>query len=198
MNGISDELTRRDCVSKVSEIFDLTGKVTPIIAHMKLDLRVLVDRKLSWDDNILEELRGVWKSHFQMMEEINNVKFNRAVIPADAVSLEMDTIDTADASRELACSAIHVRFRRKSGNFSCQLIFSRSKILPSGLSQSRGELFAANMNAHTGEVVRRSLRKHHIGALKLSDSQIVLHWVSNKELLLKEWVRNSGGNFEIL
>ena len=132
-----------------------------------------------------------------MMEEINNVKFNRAVIPADAVSLEMDTIHTADASRELACSAIHVCFRRKSGNFSCQLIFSRSKILPSGLSQPRGELFAANMNAHTGEVVRRSLRKHHRGSLKLTDSQIVLHWISNKELLLKEWVRNSGGNFEI-
>ena len=191
MNGIPNKLTRRDCVSKVSEIFDLTGKVTPIIAHMKLDLRVLGDRKLSWDDIIPEELRGVWKSHFQMMEEINNVKFNRAVIPADAVSLEMDTIDTADASRELVCSAIYVRFRRRSGNFSCQLIFSRSKVLPSGLSQPRGELFAANMNAHTGEVVRRSLRKHHRGALKLTDSQIVLHWVSNKELLLKEWVRNS-------
>ena len=44
MNGIPNELTRRDCVSRVSEIFDLTGKVTPIIASMKLDLRVLVDR----------------------------------------------------------------------------------------------------------------------------------------------------------
>ena len=102
----------------------------------------------------------------------------------------MDAIDTVDASRELACSAIYVRFRRKNGNFACQFIFSRSKILPSGLSQPPGELFAANTNAHTGEVKRRSLRKHHRGSLKHTDSQIVLYWVSNKELLLKEWVRN--------
>ena len=39
---IPSKLTRRDCVSKVSEIFDLTGKATPVTAAMKLDLHDLV------------------------------------------------------------------------------------------------------------------------------------------------------------
>ena len=45
-NIIPLRLSRRHCVSKVAEIFDLTGKVTPITATMKMDLHSLVQRKL--------------------------------------------------------------------------------------------------------------------------------------------------------
>ena len=45
-------LTRRQCLSKVSEVFYLTGMITPLIASMKLDLHTLVERKLNWDDAI--------------------------------------------------------------------------------------------------------------------------------------------------
>ena len=33
-----------------TEIFDLTGKITPITATMTLDLQTLVKRGLDWDD----------------------------------------------------------------------------------------------------------------------------------------------------
>ena len=39
---IPEKLTRRHCVSKVGELFDITGKVTPITASLKLDLHDLV------------------------------------------------------------------------------------------------------------------------------------------------------------
>ena len=54
------KLTRRQCVSKVEEIYDLTGKITPITAMMKYDLHELVQRKLDWDDCIPDELRPIW------------------------------------------------------------------------------------------------------------------------------------------
>ena len=41
------KLTRRHCVGKVAEVYDLLGKLMPIIAPMKLDLRTLVQCKLS-------------------------------------------------------------------------------------------------------------------------------------------------------
>ena len=40
-NQIPEKLTRRHCVSKVAEIFDLTGKITLITAPMKMDLHDL-------------------------------------------------------------------------------------------------------------------------------------------------------------
>ena len=188
-NKIPEILTRRDCVGKVAEIFDLTGRATPIVASMKLSLVDLVDNNLNWDDTLPNELKDIWMSHFEMIKELKSVRFNRAVIPEDAISMDINTIDSGDASKRIACSAIYVRFKRKCGDYSCQLIFSRSKIIKN-LSPPRAELFAALLNTHTAEVVRRSLQKYFKHSIKLTDSQIVLHWLNNKGLPLKQWVRN--------
>ena len=45
-NSIPDKLTKCHCASKVGEIYDLLGKMTPITARFKLDLHDLVTRKL--------------------------------------------------------------------------------------------------------------------------------------------------------
>ena len=189
-NEIPVHLTRRHCVGKVSEIFDITGKVTPITASMKLDLHTLVERKLDWDDKVPDDLRPIWLSHFEMITELGSIKFKRAIVPDDAIDLEIDTIDTGDSSKLIACIAIYARFKRRSGEYSCQLVFARSKLVPDGMTQPRAELLAAHVNAHTGEVVKRAFGTYHKSSLKLTDSQITLHWINNKDLSLKQWVRN--------
>ena len=125
-------ITRRDCVSRIGEFFDIAGKATPVTATWKLDLHELTLRKLDWDDKIPDDLRHIWCSHFEMMREINNLKFKRAVIPADAVSGYLETLDFGDASQKLCCIAIYARFLRKTGDYSCQLVFGRFKIVPDG------------------------------------------------------------------
>jgi len=42
INAIPANLTRRQYVSKVAELFDITGLITPIVATMKIDLHDLV------------------------------------------------------------------------------------------------------------------------------------------------------------
>ncbi|XP_066916884.1 uncharacterized protein [Clytia hemisphaerica] len=190
VNIIPVKLTRRHCASKVAEIFDITGKVTPIVAAMKLDLQELVHRKLDWDDKIPDELRPLWESHFDLMKEINNLKYQRAIIPEDAISLDLETIDFGDASQSTVCSCIYVRFKKKSGGSSCQLVLSRTRVVPKGMSLPRAELYAALINAYTGEVVRRSFNKYHKNAIKLTDNQASLFWITNDEKPLDQWVRN--------
>ena len=189
-NEIPNNLTRRQCLSKVSEVFDLTGMITPLTASMKIDLHTLVERKLDWDDTIPADLMPVWSSNFEMINEITNLRFKRTIVPEDAVSLEIETLDCADASSSLVCTAIYARILRKTGKYSCQLIFSRSKLIPTGMTIPRAELFAANVNAHTGEIVKRSFGKLHVKCTKLTDSQVTLHWINNQELPLKQWPRN--------
>ena len=70
-------------------------------------------------------------------------------------------------------------------SFRVNLFSHRSKLVPDSISQPRAELFAAVLNAHTGEVVKRSLEKHHQSSTKLTDSQIALHWISNSDKALK-------------
>jgi len=106
------------------------------------------------------------------------------------LNLEIDPIDTGDASKSLACAAIYARFQKRDLTYSCQLVFARSKLIPDEMTQPRAELFAAVINTHTGEVVHRSFRKYWKEAVKLTDSQIVLHWINNNNRPLKQWVRN--------
>ena len=82
---------------------------------MKMDLHTLVKRGLSWDDVIPDDLRSVWNSHFKMMQEIGNLRFQRAVVLEDTVNLDINTIDAADASNKMACVAIYSRFLRRNG-----------------------------------------------------------------------------------
>ena len=106
-NIIPQQLTRRHCVSKVAEIFDLTGNVTPIIATMKMDLHSLVQRRLDWDDTLPDDLRSIWITHFEMMQEIGKIKYKRTIVPQDAANLNINTINFGNASNKLACAAIY-------------------------------------------------------------------------------------------
>ena len=68
-----DKFTRRDCVSKVSEVFDPLGKVAPIIGGVKLDMHELVSRKLDWDDFIPDDLKEIWLKNFNTIQELRHV-----------------------------------------------------------------------------------------------------------------------------
>ncbi len=135
-----EKLTKKHCVGVVYEIFDIVGKVAPLIASFKLDIREL---HFDWDEVLPEDFRQIWKSNIEMIQEIRHIRYNRAVVPEDAVDLNIETIDTADASQSMICVAIYVRFKLKSGGYSCQLLFARTKIVPKDMSQPRAELLAA-------------------------------------------------------
>ena len=128
-------LTRRHCTAKVAEIFDLSGSFTPVVAAMKIDLHDLVVRKLDWDDRIPDEFRPIWIKHFETMNEMGSIRFQRAVVPSDAVSLDVDLLAFGDASKMCICVAVYARFKKTTGDYSCQLVFGRSKLVPEGLSQ---------------------------------------------------------------
>ena len=187
---IPENFTRRDCAGKVAEIFDLLGKITPISAALKLDLSELCQRNLDWDDYIPSDLKTLWQNNFELIRKLGEIKFRRARVPEDAVSLEMETIEMADASPNLMCSAIYGRFKRKTGSYSCQLLFARSKIVPKNTTMPRAELSAALLNATTGHVTYVALRNYIKSRVHLTDSQIVLFWLNNTKSHVKQWVRN--------
>ena len=60
---------------------------------MKIDLQQLVHRQLDWDDEIPDDLRQIWEGNFELIKEIGTLKFRRAVVHEDAVSLDMNTLD---------------------------------------------------------------------------------------------------------
>lgn len=186
---IPDRLTLRQCVSRVSEVYDPVGRVAPVLAGLKLDISTLHKRCVGWDDPIPSELKEIWLRNFNLISELADVEYHRAVVPSDAVSLDMETIDTADAGEHLVCSAVYVRFLRKDGTYSSQLIFARSKIIHD-VTTPRAELIAAVLNASTGHIVRTALKKFHKTSWHVTDSQVALIWICSPKAALKDFVRN--------
>ena len=70
-----EKSTRRDCVSKVSEVFDPLGKGAPIIEGMKLDMHELVSGKHDWDDFIPDDLKEIWLKNFNAIQELRHVSY---------------------------------------------------------------------------------------------------------------------------
>ncbi|MEO1895331.1 MAG: hypothetical protein ABGX32_03585, partial [Methylococcales bacterium] len=190
LGKVPENFTRRDCVSKVSEVFDPLGKVSPIIGGMKIDLHELISRQLDWDDLIPCDLKDLWLKNFETIQGLRNVTFNRAIVPPTAKDLKICTLDTADASRQLICVAIYARFHLIDGGYSCQLVFARTKIVPKDMSVPRAELLAATLNATTGHVVKTSFGNYFEKSMKLTDSQIALFWINSTRSELKLWARN--------
>ena len=150
MTDFPTKLTLTNCASIVGQIFDPSGRCAPLVAGFKLDLSYLHGIHLKWGDDIPENLRGIWSSNYEMMQEMKHLKWNRAIVPKDAKHLNIFTLDAGDATPRIACVAIYARFELVDGSFSCQLVLARTKILPVGTTTPRAELTAATMNAATG------------------------------------------------
>ena len=169
----------------------MLGKFTPLTAGLKLDLSEISKINLDWDDNVPLDLHSTWKSNFELIKALGQIKLKRAIVPEDAISLDMETLEMGDASQNLACAAIYARFKRKSGSYSSQLVFAKSKIIPSEIkSMPRAELFAALLNATAGHVVYLALKKFIKSRVHLTDSQITLFWITNIKLKMKQYVRD--------
>ena len=184
------KISRTDCASRVGQIFDINGRFAPLVSEMKLDLHVLCKRNLSWEDKIPDDLVEKWLKNFDTVSQLKEIKFRRCVVPDDALNLDIETIEISDASPQMACSAIYVRFQRRNGEYSCQLVFARTKIVPDDMTLPRAELFAATLNATTGHVVNLSLRDLVKSRISLVDSQIALFWIISTHTQLKQWVRS--------
>ena len=187
---VPKKLTRRICTSKVGEIWDILGQFVPITARLKLDLHDCVIRNLKWDDEIPEELRQLWVENFKLIEGLDGIRFSRATVPADAIDLEMETIEAGDASCALTCVGVYVRFKRKGGGYSCELVAGKSKLVPANMSVPRAELYAAEINSALGHIVKRAYGEKLIKRYKITDSKIALYWINSWEKPLKMWTRN--------
>ena len=124
-------------------------------------------------------MRNVWMNGFELILKLGQVEFNRAVVTEDAKNLDIETIEVADVSQNLACSAVHARFKRKCDAYSCQPLFGKSKIIPKDMTIPRAELFAALLNTTIGDVAYLALKRHIKDCVHLTDSQVVLFWISN-------------------
>ena len=187
--ALKENFTRRVLVGQCAKVFDNIGLVTPITARLKLDLHQICRMGLDWDDPVPEEYLPSWVSNLEDIQQMKHIRFKRTIIPTDAVNTTVNLLVAVDASQDIAVVAIYARVLRKTGEYSCQLMMGRSKLI-SGSTIPRGELKSAVMGATSAHVIRRNLGDQCGSTIYISDSTIFLYWLNQDERPLQVAVRN--------
>ena len=110
-------------------------------------------------------------------------------MPADAVNVQVNLIVSSDASQNIAVSTVHARILRKNGDYSCQLLTAKSKLVNMS-TVPKAEIRAAVMGATLGHLAKYNLETQYEGAVYCSDSTISLHWIYQDQRALQTFVRN--------
>ena len=182
-------LTRKHCVAMTAGLFDISGIIEPIKARFKLDLSKLIDEKLDWQDPVPPHLIEDWigpNGNFALIQNSRLIKWNRLVMPIDAVDTKIRLLDVHDGSEKMSSAGVWAGMKRRDGSWSCQLLYARSKL--TRMTVPRNELISSLYGAYglyiTGEVIGDDLHS----MVSVGDSACALAWESNPDARLKQWV----------
>ena len=187
--ALKKSFTRRVLVGQAAKVFDPIGLATPFTARLKLDLHKICRLGLGWDEPIPEDYLETWVQNLHATQELKQIRFQRTIIPPDAINTDVHLLVAVDASQDIAISAVYARVQRITGDFSCQLLFGRSKLV-SGSTIPRAELKAAVMGTVSAHILKKNLGKKFHSIIYMSDSTIFLHWLNQDERPLQVAVRN--------
>ena len=183
-------LTRKQVASKYASIWDITGKLGPVLAEAKDLLRQTVINTADWNSPIATDLRSKWVHQFILWEKLRGLKFDRAVMPEDAVDSKLRLICMADASDKLIVQGCWAGFKRQSGAWSCQHILSRTLLADKNSTIPKMELQSLANGSNMCWIVRKVLADWVHDYILCGDSVISLCWVSSEKKSLSIFHRN--------
>ena len=186
---VPQKLTRRMAVSKFAALFDMLGHLTPETAKMKLNVSDATKETDAWDDAVPPELRQKIVKDLWRLFKLQGLKFRRAVIPDDAVNLKAHLTACVDAANKLKIVGVWVRFLRKCGKYSSQLLIGRS-LLSRGGTIPKEELEAMTIGSNLLAVCRKALEGWLEDYSLFSDSVISICWVTSEKKRLSLYHRN--------
>ena len=170
------KITKRLITAKVAEVWDPCGLWEAYKLQLKLETRLL--NGYEWDEEVELHIQESWKSRFAELLQLPIMCAPRCIVPPDAVDPDaIRIICTADASLDAGGCAIYAGFERSNGLFTCDLLYSRSKLMSN--SVPRNELEAIRLMADSCITVRRSLRNRIGEIIYLTDSTIAMCWCHN-------------------
>ena len=184
-------IARKDMLSIIASMYDPLGLVSPCIVEGKKLLQEATRMKLSWVDDVPQELSEKWWSWTNSLSGVKNLSFPRCVKTSkfDGATLELHTF--CDASEHAYGCCSYVKCADEDGEASSTLIMSKGRISPIDyVTIPRLELQAAVMAAQVHSMLLKELDIHFARSYLWTDSQIVLAYIKNTDKRLKVYVAN--------
>ena len=124
--------TKGNVLKVLVMLYDPAGFSQPIIINLKIFFQKLCKLKLSWNEDIPEDLKGEWLEVLYFLEEVGEIELPRKMLLQDLLdTLELVELHGfSDASFQNYGTCIYVRSVSQSGEISVSLVAAKSRLAP--------------------------------------------------------------------
>jgi hypothetical protein len=182
--------TKRKVLSKIAQLFDPHGWLSPVTIRAKMLLQEIWLLKIGWDDPLPPSLAHQWSQFMDQLEDISIISTPRWL----GTSTEKRTIELhgfSDASQLAMASVIYVRVVAESDAACITIVGSKTKVAPlKRMTIPRLELTAAAMLTQQMVHVRKVLDLSKAPIYLWTDSSVILAWIRSHPSRWKDYVRN--------
>ena len=187
-----DVVTKRELLKRIASIFDPAGILSPAVVPLKILLQRMCKEGGSWDDDINDEFKAVWKKWLLSAHRTPNIVIPRCYLLTEK-PLEFQIIGYCDASEKAYSAVTYLRVTYKNGQVSTQIIAAKTITSPvKVLTTPRLELMCSLLLARLVHSVYFALtgRFPISKVLCLTDSAITLACIQNEKKQYKQFVQN--------
>lgn len=127
------------------------------------------------------DLRQKWVTNFWLVEQLRGMKFNRAVMPIDAVNCDMRLLTSIDAAKHSHIMGCWGGFKLQNVIWSNQLVLGRC-LLSKSESIPKSELDALCGGSNMSWVIRNALDDWVKESYLFGNSMISLCWLTSEKM----------------
>lgn len=183
------KITKRMILSKISQLFDPNGYVSPAMIVGKILMQDICRGKLDWDEAVPADIRNRWESFWTQLSHLELIKIPRWVGITSGAKLQLHGF--ADSSIQAYGCSIVLRAVQPNGCITCHLLASKSRVAPlKTVTIPRLELAAAELLSKLMFSVREAMELTTIPYFLWTDNTIALHWIGKPIHALKLYVAN--------
>ncbi|XP_064471798.1 uncharacterized protein LOC135386020 [Ornithodoros turicata] len=176
--------TKRYILQAVARIYDPLGYVAPFVLTAKILLQRIWLSKMSWDEELPEDLMGVWSSWCQQVPLLSRVSLPRRLggkMSEGSIALHM----FCDASPRAYGAAAYLVTLDRDGHYRADLLLAKSRVAPvKTVSLPRLELMGAVIATRLMRFLQTTLSLSTVPTVLWTDSEITLYWIYGSTNLL--------------
>ena len=203
------KFTKRSLLSVLAEVFSPLGLASPFLVSAKIKIKALHVYGLGWDSDleelVAEEVENkllrsdleFWKNWLELRAQFHTIKFERCLVPLEAVQTELHTF--CDASEEAYAAVSYLRCVDKDGRVSVRIVMAKTRVAPKkSISVAKLELNGALLGARLANTIKDILRLKVDRRIFWTDSSCTRSWVAATATFLMAFVANRVGEIQTL
>lgn len=183
-------LTKRELLSDISQLFDPIGWLAPCTVMAKIFMQSLwMIKNLEWDSKVPEESMKVWRQYREELHFLENIKIPRWIGTNEIVRMQLHGF--GDASDAAYAAVIFSRLVKSDGSIEVRNLTAKTKVSPiKTISTPKLELCGSVILSRLLNKVKESLKLPDIETFAYCDNTTVLAWISSEPNSFNVFVAN--------